>query len=199
MESWERREVPLHVVLRGIEKVFDNQDAKSGRRRTIKGLSYCREEIEAQYEEWLERQIGKNASEPETEIAGENSLFTDDSIRAHLSRVSAELQIAREKSAGELREILERISMRLGVIENEYTDAETLENSLSDLEKLIDETLLETVDKPTLEEITAQITKNLASYKNKMEHEIYQRTFDLMLLKELRERRQIPRLSLFYL
>jgi hypothetical protein len=32
-----------------------------------------------------------------------------------------------------------------------------------------------------------------------MEQEVYQRTFDLMLLKQLRERANVPRLSLFYL
>jgi len=32
-----------------------------------------------------------------------------------------------------------------------------------------------------------------------MEAEVYQRTFDLMLLKRLREQAEIPRLSLFYL
>lgn len=194
MEDWEKRGVPLHVVLRGIEKVFDNQDAKSGRRRTVKGLNYCREEIEAQYEEWLERQVGKNTAESAPPDA-ENSPFSADSIGEHFSRVSAELQNAIEKAGGELKEVLARVGARLAELSKDYADAENLENSLSDLEKLIDAALLKTRD----EELTTQITKNLASYKNKMEAEVYERTFELMLLKELRARAEIPRLSLFYL
>lgn len=194
MEDWEKREVPLHVVLRSIEKVFDNQDAKAGRRRIVKSLTYCREEIEAQYEEWLERQVGKSA--PETENAvDENQAFSDDSIGEHLSHVSGELRVSIEKSGGNLKETLERVVARLAELEKSYADAESLENSLNDLERMIDAALLETKN----EEATAQITKNLSSYKNKMDKDAYERTFELMLLKELRTQAQIPRLSLFYL
>src|SRR3712207_8332939 len=52
-EGWQERGVPLHVVIRGIETVFDGFE-KNPSPRTIKGLLYCREEIEAQYQEWLE-------------------------------------------------------------------------------------------------------------------------------------------------
>lgn len=194
MEDWEKRGVPLHVVLRGIEKVFDNQDAKAGRRRSVKGLSYCREEVEAQYEEWLERQVGKNNSETETAI-DENSGFSADSLKNHLSQVSGELRVSIEKTGGSLKETLERVTARLAELEKDYADAESLENALSDLEKVIDAALLETKN----EEAVAEITKNLASYKNKMEKDAYERTFELMLLKELRTRAEIPRLSLFYL
>lgn len=194
MEDWEKRGVPLHVVLRGIEKVFDNQDAKTGRRRTVKGLSYCREEVEAQYEEWLERQIGKNTSQTETAV-NENAPFSDNSIGEHLAQVSGELRNSIERTDGSLKETLERVVARLAELEKSYTDAENLENSLSDLEKMIDGALLETKN----EDAAARITKNLASYKNKMEKEAYERTFELMLLKELRTQAEIPRLSLFYL
>jgi hypothetical protein len=47
--------------------------------------------------------------------------------------------------------------------------------------------------------LKGEIEKQIAAYKNKMEREVYRRTFDLMLLKRLRERAAIPRLSLFYL
>ncbi|MGI8555232.1 MAG: hypothetical protein ACR2LT_02605 [Pyrinomonadaceae bacterium] len=198
IESWQERGVPLHVVLRGIEKVFDNYDSKPKRRRTIKGLSFCREEIEAQYEEWLERQVGKNMVEP-IAAQSENTLFSDDAIRQHLQRVSAELESAAKQTNGDLREILERVLARLAEIEKTYADAESLENSLSDLEKLIDDALLETADKNTLEKINAEASKNLAAYRGKMEAEVFRRTFDLMVLKTLREQINIPRLSLFYL
>ncbi len=45
IESWQERGIPLHVALRAIENVFDGFDKKPGP-RTIKGLLYCREEIE---------------------------------------------------------------------------------------------------------------------------------------------------------
>jgi hypothetical protein len=61
---------------------------------------------------------------------------------------------------------------------------------------LIDQSLLKYSE---TEKLKVEIEKQIASYKNKMEAEVYQRTFDLMLLKRLREKGEIPRLSLFYL
>lgn len=198
IESWQEKGVPLHIVLRGIEKVFDGYDAKPNRRRAIKSLTYCQEEIEAQYEEWLERQVGKN-TENISEQSGENNLFAEDSIREHLRQVSAELKIAADGAENDLRETLDRVLSRIAELEKTETNAETLENSLSDLEKLIDDALIKTADKTLLAELNAQTTKNLAAYRGKMENEVYARTFDLMILKVLRENAKIPRLSLFYL
>lgn len=201
IETWQQRGVPLHVVLRGIEKVFDGVDSQPKRRRSVKSLMYCREEIEALHQEWLERQIGKNQENGNGEFLGEKegSLLSEDSIKAHLENVKSQLIVAREKSAGELKEVLGRVVSRLSELERTFADAESLEDSLTDLEKLIDQTLLQIAGKKALETLTEEINGQLASYRGKMEKEVYERTFELMLLKKLRETASLPRLSLFYL
>jgi hypothetical protein len=75
-------------------------------------------------------------------------------------------------------------------------EAESLESHLEKYDSLIDASLSKSVETDNLK---AEIEKQLVSYKNKMEREVYQRTFDLILLKRLREQLGIPRLSLFYL
>lgn len=208
IETWQERGVPLHVILRGIEKVFDGVDKQPKRKRSVKSLMYCREEIEAQYEEWLERQVGKNGDSASEEAAAkhdgdgaETSIFSNDSIKEHLTRVSAEIRGATAKSAsGTLSEVLERVSARLSELEKTYADAESLENSLSDLEKLIDDALLETAASgQRLTGLRKEVEKQMSQYRGKMDGEVFARTFDLMLLKHLREEAEIPRLSLFYL
>jgi hypothetical protein len=213
IESWQQRGVPLHVVLRGIEKVFDGVDAQAAkRRRSVKSLLYCREEIEAQYEEWLERQVGKgetasaataangNGNSGGVETRAESALFSEPVIEEHLARVAAELETAVEKSNGELREVLRRVAARLAELAKTYADAESLENALGDLEKTIDDALLAAAaEKNELANLRNEIEKQMASYRGKMEREVFDRTFDLMLLKKLRETAEIPRLSLFYL
>src|SRR5688500_14905535 len=62
IESWKEMGVPLHVALRGIEQAFDSYEAKP-RKRSIKTLLYCQEEVEAQYAEWLESRVGASDSE----------------------------------------------------------------------------------------------------------------------------------------
>jgi hypothetical protein len=203
IESWQERGVPLHIILRGIEKVFDGVDAQPAKRkRSVKSLMYCREEIEAQYEEWLERQVGKshaNGDGEPAETETESELFSDENVRRHLADAAQNLQQAQAKAAGELREVLMRAAARLAELEKTFNDAEALEESLSDLERLIDAALLETADEKTLASIKAETGKQMAQYRGKMEKEVFDRTFDLMLLKHLREAAEIPRLSLFYL
>jgi hypothetical protein len=202
IESWQERGVPLHVILRGIEKVFDGVDNQPKRRRSVKSLMYCREEIEAQYEEWLERQVGKSEANGDGDAAGtesDSALFSDENVKTHLQNVARQLEPARAKAAGELREVLMRVTARLAELEKSFSDAETLEDALGDLEKLIDAALLETADEKILAALKSETEKLMAQYRGKMEREVYERTFDLMLLKNLREAAEIPRLSLFYL
>src|SRR3954447_2170051 len=60
MESWKEMGVPLHVALRGIERAFDSYESKP-RKRSVKSLFYCQEEVEAQFAEWVESQTGAHA------------------------------------------------------------------------------------------------------------------------------------------
>jgi hypothetical protein len=204
IESWQEREVPLHIVLRGIECVFDTIDKQPNRKRSVKSLSYCKEEIEAQFAEWLESQVGKNgqveSGEPGAESgddAAKGELFSRDAIETHLEKVSADLSQAIGATANvELRETFERVANRLAELAGGYESAEKLEESLEKLDALIDESLLKQAETSHLK---TETEKTLASYRGKMETDVYRRTFDLMILKKLRDDANIPRLSLFYL
>src|SRR3954466_215275 len=76
MESWKEMGVPLHVALRGIEHAFDSFEAKP-RRRSVKTLMYCQEEVEAQYAEWLESQLGATPEEANGHHADEGDAESD--------------------------------------------------------------------------------------------------------------------------
>jgi len=204
IESWQEREMPLHIVLRGIERVFDTIDKQPARKRSVKSLFYCKEEIEAQFAEWLETQVGKNGGSDsqvpgvsEDSDSSNDELFSSAAIETHLEKVSTDLVRAIESaSGGELREVLERVLRRLAELAETLETAEKLEESLEKLDALVDESLLKQSDTADLK---AETEKSLASYRGKMDADVYQRTRDLMILKKLREEAEIPRLSLFYL
>lgn len=194
IEDWQERGMPLHVVIRGIESVFDVFDKQPPGTRTIKSLFYCREEIEVQYKEWLATQVGGNgsdAAEPD-----ENSAFSPEAVAAHLASVSESLHKARSRTRGDLETALERVLTRLGELRDNAEGTEKLERSLENLDSVIDNALLKTNE---VEILKKEVRSQLAAYRSKMEKEAYQRTSDLMLIKRLRETFEIPRLSLFYL
>lgn len=206
IENWQEREIPLHIILRAIESVFDTAEKRPDKKRTIKSLSYCKEEIEAQFAEWAEMQTGKAVGSRQSavgspEISTQNSgdeLFSKETIRNHFEKSIFELDGAKEKYSGELLETFERVLSRLKELQTDAPNPEKLEESLEKLDSLIDEALINSGGEK-LSALKKEIEKNLASYKAKMETEVYQRTFDLMLTKRLREDAKLPRLSLFYL
>ncbi|HKR00641.1 MAG TPA: hypothetical protein VJT09_08205, partial [Pyrinomonadaceae bacterium] len=78
-------------------------------------------------------------------------------------------------------------------------DAETLEESLTTLEKMLDEALLYSLPKREVEAARTAAEEQLESYRSRMEGAVFQQTLSNLSLKQLREAHGLPRLSLFYL
>jgi hypothetical protein len=227
IESWKEMGVPLHVALRGIERSFDSYESRP-RKRSVKSLMYCQEEVEAQFHEWLESQTGAHAK-PSTvedgardagdtavegtpssgEGAGRGLPFPRAVISAHLSGCRDEIRRSldsRSARAGDavLCEALARAASRLEELHTDFEraprpDAEALESSLAGIEALLDRALRESLDEEALEEARASAAEQLRPYRARMERATYEQTLDNLLAKALRERAGVPRLSLFYL
>lgn len=193
IEDWQDRGIPLHIVTRAIDTVFDVFDSQPERPRTIKSLFYCREEIEAQYQEWLKMQIGQ-APAAQTDAAAQG--VESDVVADHVSKVRLRLERARSSSDGCVEEAIGRVLNRLDELLATPDSTERLEKSLEGLDSIIDTALLES---PRAKALSAEVGQMLAPYKSKMDKEAYKRTFDLMLLKKLREDAELPRFSLFHL
>lgn len=192
MEVWQERGIPLHVALRAIESVFDAFDKKPTT-RTIKGLMFCREEVEAQYEEWLRSQTGK--AEDAGEGAGDG--LSPEIVSTHISKLINELRHLKSPALGE---DIERAATRLEELgQNLGEDFEHIDRSLADIEHFLDNAMLTNSDPEHLKRSEKQTAEQLKPYKAAMEKDAYRNTFDLMLLKQLREENGIPRLTLFYL
>jgi uncharacterized membrane-anchored protein YhcB (DUF1043 family) len=216
IESWKEMGVPLHIALRGIEQAFDSYEAKP-RKRSVKTLLYCQEEVEAQYAEWLETRVG--ASEPAADVISDGAIATDTgdanpsspfarpAILRHLQRVRAELEIIadqlNEQTSG-LHEALARATSLLEELETDFAgpageSAQKLEVSLTGIERMLNEALHSTTEPESLAAHQREVKTQLRPYKSHMEPAAYALTFENLLLKRLREEFGIPRLSLFYL
>lgn len=195
IESWQDRGIPLHIVLRAIESVFDAMDKNPGRIRTVKSISYCREEIEAQYAEWISSRAGSGGESEENEevVSG----HTAASVAQHIADAIGVLE---ENRNAALKEDLTRATTRLEELRQGITsDIEAAEKGLTDIEKFIDQALLTRTDNAHLNKLKADIETQIGSYRASMGEESYNHTAELMLIKKLREKEGIPPLSLFYL
>jgi hypothetical protein len=191
IESWQDRGIPLHIVIRSIESVFDVFDQQPLGTRTIKSLLYCKEEIEAQYGEWAAANAGRSTAE-----SGETQ-FPFEAVSQHIKDSMTRLEAV--KIAG-LEEDIGRATDRLRQLSESLTnDPETIEGTLGDVEKVLDRGLFANWDRSHLKTLEKEVAGQLKAYKSDMDAESYKSTFDLMLLKRLREEAGIPRLGLYYL
>ena len=207
IESWKERGLPLHVALRAIEHAFDSYEAKK-RKRSVKTLLYCQEEVEAQYAEWLESRVGSHEESQEESEEDAKTPFPRAVVLAHLARSRAELiklaDARRQTSADEFCEVLMRATALLEELENDYAaavqaDARRLEESLTGIERMLDETIRKTISDDDLKSISTEIDEQLKPYKRHMDKAAYAETNENLLRKRLRELLGVPRLSLFFL
>lgn len=207
IESWKERGIPLHVALRGIEHAFDSYEAKK-RKRSVKTLLYCQEEVEAQFAEWLESRIGSHDEKEDSGDTEVGSPFPRDEIMAYLTRSLAQLhrvELQRSVATDDyLRETVLRVITRLEEIKNDYETAaqpvaRKLEESLTGLERMLDEAISNTMSTAEIEKVLADVDLQLQPYKRHMEKTALARTRQTLLRKRLREHFDIPRLSLFFL
>ncbi|HVF29462.1 MAG TPA: hypothetical protein VNA22_00770 [Pyrinomonadaceae bacterium] len=192
IEGWRDRGIPLHIVIRAIEGVFDGFDKNPGP-RTIKGLLYCKEEVEAQFLEWSSMQTGKGK-----DGSNEGSIeFSPERIVEHIDSVIAELDRSQNP---DLRDDIDRAIARLKQLAIDHSnDLEQADHALSDVENLLEHALLTKIDKARVESIEKEVASQLRPYKQQMEPDAYKQTSRVMILKRLRDEEGIPRLSLFYL
>ena len=204
METWKQQGIPLHIVLRGIERSFDSFESKP-RKRTVKSLLYCQEEVEAQYAEWVDARVGASSATNSSDL--DKTPFSVEAINEHLeSSRNALVQVAearRQKQEDDLSEAMMRAAALLGEIERDLAtgaqlDTRKLEDSLTGLERLLNDAMLSVASATELDIQRSAVKDQLKPYRNQMETAIYNQTFNNLLLKRLREQFAVPRLSLFY-
>jgi hypothetical protein len=214
IESWKTMSIPLHVALRGIEKAFDSWEAKP-RKRSVKTLLYCQEEVEAQYAEWLESRVGAGASAngdsssaSQVSDVDEGLPFARQAIIDHLRRGRLALSRVLETRDGlaedDFSDALLRAVNLLEELERDFADsqhpdAQKLELSLTGLERMLSDAIRSTMPVEDLAAARGQVKEQLRPYRRQMEKSVYEQTSENLLLKRLREQFAIPRLSLFYL
>jgi hypothetical protein len=221
IEAWKQRGIPLHIVLRGIHQSFDAHEKRltqTRRGRKVNTLFYCRQEVEACYEDYLEAQVGASDGEDETVAsldgeakvaatgAGEPSLFEWEKVRDYLvaQRLAFEQRSVGGPVEGRVRELLLRTSGRIHSLVEEMQLAkqisyETLEADLTRIESALFAGLREEVEPTTLAEWEREGRSQLKPYRETMKAETYQQTLENYLNGRLRELFRIPRLSLFYM
>lgn len=189
IESWKERGIPLRLVLASIHSVFDAIENSPGRQPTVKSLSYCSDEVESRFAEWIDGRAGSHGLK-----AQQDTRPSDETVAKHLDSIARDLEDAIGTAPIEVAKHLSESVARLKNLgETVPADVETL---LEEIDRSIDAIPLERCAE---ESICEQVKSELSAIGRNPETAENKNAYDRMVLHKIREQTKIPRASLFYL
>ena len=194
IETWKEEGIPLHIVLRGIDRSFENLQ-KLGKKSTPTTLSYCDGAVKEAFLEFQESRIGKNTSEEEGQSL-------DALERANILRLLEELggAVRKTEAAADLGPVVARI----GELEAELSKAESwnpseLERELGAVAASLAGILKEDLDPELLQNLEKEIKSSLKLYKKRVSADVYRQLFEKQLRQRILELFGLPEFSLMSL
>jgi hypothetical protein len=195
IETWREAGVPLAAVLRGIDDAFDKYEARQARAnqararmRKVNGLAWCAQAVMEAVESMQEAAVGG------TPVHTETPGLERDRIASHLRSAAA-----RFTTAALIIPELNEIAARLEQLANQPSTNEELERHLSALEEKLFALLLTHIPAEELEQMREQAARELALYRSRMQALQIRQIEQQFLRRQLLERYDLPRISLFYM
>ena len=211
LETWQKADIPVAVVQKGIDRAFESweRSRRAAGGRQMKSLAYC---VDAVLDAASEAQEAAAGSGPaiKSSRAHEES-FSRDELRRYFERNVKRLQTAAEKQKGKSTAAGKNLSARFvdtaAKLEESLSlldapgvlDLEDLERRLTVLEEKLSAALSADADEEAMLAIRREMDRSLAPYRRKMSAEQLTQLERQYMQKRLFEYFEVPRLSLFYL
>lgn len=189
IDLWKESRIPLHVVLRGIDRSFEG--AASRGKKLPRTLYYCHPAVTEAFEQHQAAHVGAGEEDRRAQPAA----FTREQVERLLEDLARAL-------SGEEGEGFERARSRLATLAEELHDQsqpdyEEVDRSLSHIGGLVAGALLERQDPDSLKDLRKQIRKDLRVYRKHLAREAYAELFENYLKRRVIEDRGLPGFSLF--
>lgn len=207
LETWQKADIPIAAVLKGIDRAFESyQRSRRGQAgRQLKSLAYCVEAVLEAADEIKEAAAGTGPSPGASRPASEQ--FNRDELKRffmrnveRLSESATKLAEGQPDLALRVREIGERLAVLLPLLDSPgELDLEDLERRLTILEEKLSASLSSLASEGLLLDIRRELDRQLAPYRRKMTAAQLSDLERRYTQKRLFESHGLPRLSLFYL
>ena len=204
MEAWQKADVPLEAVFKGIDRAFESYGrSRRGAGKPLKSLAYCTDAVleaaaEAQDAAAGRTEGAKTPRSPEPFEREEMKRYFSrnlEGLRRAIARASERRALARI-----LQEAVSGLEACSVLLESPASlDLEDLERRLTVLDERIHAGLLLDAGEETTLRIRREMDSALATYRRKMKAEQLALVEKQYQQKRLLEEFHIPRLSLFYL
>lgn len=183
LKQWRQLGVPIESIERGIDDAFSRREQRGSTGR-INSLAYCRDAVLAAWERRAEASVGRGEGR---HIPADTSAGLD-RLEAVLSEIAGRRpDLARPvEAARRSLERLKRVSRPPGEIEE----------SLVRLDRRLTSALYDALPEAEKRELDGAIERQLDPLRERMDEETARRTGKALARRILRERLELPRLTL---
>ena len=189
IELWKDSGIPLHVVLRGIDRSFESSTAKG--RKAPGTLYYCHPAVTQAFEEHQTAHVGAG----EEEVVSDASAFTRSQVDELLNELSGLL--SSEEGEGFGRAIERLRGLREELAKQVHPNYREIDQSLGHVAGLVAAAVLERMDKVSVKELKKAVRKELRVYRKYLAEPAYKELFENYLNRKVIEENEFPSFSLF--
>ena len=206
METWQKAEIPVSTVLKGIDRAFESyQRSRRGGGRPLKSLAYCTDAVLETAEE--EKEAGAGANPNVGPCATEKKALSQDTLLAYTTGNAERLGKAAERLPAEARELRSCIAEVLRLLAEAASlldapgtlDLEDFERRMTVLDDKLQAAVISAANGDLLLRVRRELDQQLSPYRRKMTSAQLAQVEQQFIRKRLLEEFHLPRLSLFYL
>jgi len=200
---WHKLQIPLMVVFRGIDSYFERKSAALDQRQKMVTLAFCEQDILAAWKGRGDRDRGRPRDLP----LQQNRM--DQEMRNTLSRILTDIKDAfpeMERSqtsilVATLKEVCERLQILLRDRHQLQQRREGLsgsvEKELEHLDGMVAQALLVEVGEEEYRSLLHAAEGEMESYRRQMEGDMFLKSVKQLAAKRLRQRFNLPFISLY--
>ncbi len=191
IELWKDTRIPLHVVLRGIDRSFESTSKR--RKRSPSTLFYCHPAVMEAFEEYQEAMLGSEGEDFDAGLEPEIGL-SKAQVLDHLDRLTTRLErgegIAFERALSRLAALRKEVETRREI------DLPELDRELQQVASTLVWDLQGYLEKDELKKVKAECREELKVYRKHVSKEVFGQLQTKQLEKKLWERFGLPDFSL---
>ena len=192
IELWKNSGIPLHVVIRGIDRSFETARSRGTSPRS---LSYCHPAVTQAFEEHQRAMVGSAEEETEPDDLRGRGVQSAP-ILEHVDRLTASLRGRDQDFTAPLGLLA---SLRKEVSARQRLDGQQIDRDLNHIGVLVAEVLLDGMDRKRVRSLRSEVRKEMKIYKRHLSRELFQRMQENSLHRKLRESSKVPEFGLLAL
>ncbi len=192
IELWRDSGIPLHIVLRGIERSFES--AQSKQKKSPNTLFYCHPAILEAFDEYNQAMIGASQESREEESTPDGDPSQVEAVVNFLQEVETALK-------AHPSEVAQRSSERVAALRAEVSSAQSvdyreLDRDLAQTGVTLSESLQKEMGSESLQELRAEVRKEMKIYRKRLAKDMYQRLEKNYLDRKVLSLHGLPEFSL---